>query len=425
MKALLRIVAMLAGLAAVSGLSACHQQDRQVAAAPAAPAADAVETGRYLALAGDCVACHTRPGGADYAGGRAIVTPYGSIYSTNLTPDADTGLGSWSADDFWQALHNGRSKTLGLLYPAFPFTNFTRLSRGDSDAIFAYLKSLPPVRSATPPAQMRFPFGQRWLMGIWRALYFKPGSYQPDPAQSPSWNRGAYLVQGLGHCDACHSERNWLGAVKPSTALHGGVMAGADWYAPAIAGRRGAAADPQGAAELPQLLRSGLSDHGVAVGPMASVVYYSLQHLSAADAQAIADYLDALPSTAARAPEEARLLSAGEASRLAQRGKALYVKHCQDCHAADGSGRPPAYPALAGNPAVLESVANPVRVIANGGFPPGTQGNPRPYGMPAFIGDLSDEDMAAVLTYVRRSWGNNAAPVSPVEVEQYKVLPSW
>jgi mono/diheme cytochrome c family protein len=406
----------IALLAAVLALGACGHEEGQ-GAAPSAATANLVETGRYLAQAGDCAACHSVPGGVEYAGGRPVVTPYGSIYTTNLTPDAATGLGNWSAEDFWQALHNGRSKTLGLLYPAFPFTNFTKLSRADSDAIFAYLKSLPAARSPTPAAQMRFPYGFRPLMRVWRALYFRPGSYRPDAAKPASWNRGAYLVEGLGHCDACHSERNLLGAVKPASALQGGLMAGSGWYAPPIAGNQ----DPQ----LPRLLREGLSEHAVASGPMASVVYYSLQHLSAEDAQAIADYLGSLPAPASSRDQEARLVGTAEASLLANRGRNLYQKQCQDCHAADGSGKLPAYPALAGNPALLGPPVNAVRMIANGGFAPGTAGNPRPYGMPAFIGDLSDEDIAAVLTYVRSSWGNAAPPVSAVEVARDKPLPPW
>jgi len=399
---------LLSGLA----LSACHGEQGQAATAPVA-AEQQVESGRYLAQLGDCVACHTKPGGAAYAGGRAVVTPYGSIWSTNLTPDAATGLGGWSSADFWEAMHHGRSRTLGSLYPAFPFTNFSKLSRADSDAIFAYLKTLPAANSPTPAAQLRFPYNQRWLMGLWRALFFSPGSYQADAGKPESWNRGAYLVQGLGHCDACHSERNLLGAV--SEPLQGGTMAGAGWYAPPLAG---AAVDPE-------LLRSGLSAHGVATGPMASVVYYSLQHLTPADAQAIADYLGALPKAAPRGGEDTALLGQAETTMLVGRGKTIYEKQCQDCHAADGSGRPPAYPALAGNPAVVGPAVNPMRIIANGGYAPGTAGNPRPYGMPAFVGDLSDEDIAAVLSYVRRSWGNQAPAVSPVEVERGKVLPPW
>jgi mono/diheme cytochrome c family protein len=411
MKTLLKITSLLlSGLA----LAACQREAEPAPGAPVA-AQQQLENGRYLAQLGDCVACHTRPGGTPYAGGRAVVTPYGAIWSTNLTPDAATGLGDWSNADFWEAMHHGRSKTLGSLYPAFPFTNFTRLSRADSDAIFAYLKSLPAASSPTPAAQLRFPYNQRWLMALWRALFFSPGSYQADAARPESWNRGAYLVQGLGHCDACHSERNALGAVEAAGALRGGTMAGAGWYAPPLSG----------AAVEPELLRSGLSAHGVATGPMASVVYYSLQHLSPADAQAIAEYLGSLPKAAAPRDPDAGVIGTAATTKLVERGKAVYEKQCQDCHAADGSGRPPAYPALAGNPAVLGPAVNPLRVIANGGYAPGTAGNPRPYGMPAFVGDLSDEDIAAVLSYVRRSWGNAAEPVSPVEVERDKVLPPW
>ena len=398
-------------------LSACSSGE-PVATPQTAPAANAVETGRYLAQVGDCVACHTMPGAAEYSGGRAIATPFGTVYSTNLTPDPDTGLGRWSADDFWQALHEGRSKRLGLLYPAFPYTNFTQVSRSDSDALFAYLKSLAPVRSATPPAQLRFPFNLRPLLAVWRLLYFSPGTYVPDPAKAEAWNRGAYLVQGLGHCDACHSERGLLGAVPASKALRGGTAGGGDWYAPDLAGH------VESAGAVAQFLRSGVAAQQAASGPMAEVVYNSTRFLSVDDAQAIATYLGSLAQAPAPAAAGSGLLGEAETSVVKLRGRQVYTRYCQDCHAADGSGRLPAYPPLAGNRAVLDSVANPVRAIANGGFPPATQENPRPYGMPAFLAELSDADIAAVLSYVRGAWGNDAAAVSPVEVERYKVAPA-
>src|SRR4051812_5859535 len=180
--------------------------------APSATRVPAQTDGEYLARAGDCIACHTARGGDAFAGGFEMPTPFGTLYTPNITPDAETGIGKWSADDFWRALHEGRSKDGSLLYPAFPYTSYTRVVRADSDAIYAYIRSLKPVSRRNNPHQLGFPFNQRNLLLGWRALYSDPGEYTPHPNETAEWNRGAYLVQGLGHCDACHTSRNMLGA---------------------------------------------------------------------------------------------------------------------------------------------------------------------------------------------------------------------
>ena len=185
--------------------------------------AEKIARGAYLAKAGDCMACHTTRGGQQYAGGRALKTPFGSVISPNITSDKATGIGGWSADDFWLALHNGKSKDGRLLYPAFPYTNYTRITRDDSDALYAYFQSVPAVRQANQPHELRFPYNQQIMLAAWRALYFKPAVFRPETGQSVDWNRGAYLVQGLGHCSACHSPRNALGAVG-GESLSGGMI---------------------------------------------------------------------------------------------------------------------------------------------------------------------------------------------------------
>ena len=180
--------------------------------APAIPTAALIERGAYLARAGNCMACHTARGGEPYAGGRAIQTPFGAIYASNITPDRDTGIGDWNAHDFWRALHNGKSKDGKLLYPAFPFPNYSKVTRADSDALYAYLRSIPAVRKINREPELEFPFNQRLLLIGWRALYFRPETFEAQATQSEEWNRGTYLVQGLGHCSACHTARNVLGA---------------------------------------------------------------------------------------------------------------------------------------------------------------------------------------------------------------------
>src|SRR3569623_2814181 len=202
------VVAVVAVLAAAIVWLNIRGED---ATPPVAQAAGAVARGAYLARVGNCIACHTERGGTPFAGGRAVETPCGTVHSSNLTPDAATGIGAWSSSDFWRALHNGRSRDGRLLAPAFPYPNYTRVTREDSDAIFAYLRSLPAVQRANTPHNLRWPYSTQAALAVWRALYFTPGSYQADKSHPPEWNRGAYLVMGLGHCSACHTARNALG----------------------------------------------------------------------------------------------------------------------------------------------------------------------------------------------------------------------
>ncbi|HQQ70340.1 MAG TPA: cytochrome c, partial [Alicycliphilus sp.] len=197
-----------------------------------------VAQGEYLARAGNCMSCHTQQGGPAFAGGRAIDTPFGAVYAPNLTPDDATGLGQWSAAQFWRAMHNGRARDGRLLYPAFPYPSYTSITRADSDAIYAYLRSLPAVRQQNRPHALGFPFNTQWALGVWRALFFRPAAFAPQDTQSAEWNRGAYLVQGLGHCAACHTPRNALGALRADAQFHGGMIPVQNWYAPALNSER-------------------------------------------------------------------------------------------------------------------------------------------------------------------------------------------
>ncbi len=403
------LLGVLAGLAWWAG-DAEDDADRPVPSMPASgpDTADAVARGAYLARLGHCAGCHTARGGSPYAGGRALHTPFGTVYAGNLTPDADSGLGRWSAHDFWRALHHGRSRDGRRLVPAFPYTAFTRITRADSDALFAYLRTLPAVAQANPPHALRFPYNTQLALGVWRALFFRPG-VQVDNAQRPAaWNRGAYLVQGLGHCAACHAPRNMLGA--SASSLSGGVLTGGRWWAPPLPD----AADPldtaAAARHIVELLRTGRSEFGSASGPMAEVVFGSTQHWRDDDLQAVATYLLAPP----RPVRDADTAAPASSAQLEQ-GRALYDKHCADCHGLQGEGVPSVYPPLAGNPSVLQpDPRNLVRLLDHGSFAPATAANPRPYSMPAQA--LSDAEAAAVLSYVRQSWGNRASALSEVRV---------
>ena len=390
--------------------------DLTSSATAAKPDSAMVQRGAYLARAGNCMACHTARGGAAYAGGRGIVTPFGTVYSSNLTPDNATGIGSWSPAHFWRAMHNGRSKDGRLLYPAFPYTNYTQVTRDDSDALLAYLKSLVPVAQARQAHALRFPYQSQAALAVWRALYFSPGTYKTDTTRSATWNRGAYLVNGLGHCSACHSERNALGATD-GLSLAGGLIPVQNWYAPSLTSPHEAGVGDWREQDITRLLKDGISPRASVSGPMSEVVLGSTQYLNPQDLVAMAQFLQSLPvaDTSPSAP-------VGAVSKAAAAmGAKLYGQHCAQCHGDNGQGVPNAYPALAGNRAVLmRQTSNLVQIVLNGGYAPATQGNPRPFGMPPFVLVLDDNDIAAVLTHVRSSWGNRASSVSPLDVNRIR-----
>lgn len=399
-------------------------------ASPAATSAEQVARGAYLARIGNCQGCHTAPGGAPYAGGRRIATPFGEVLASNLTPDPVHGIGRWSDEAFWRALHLGISRDGRLLYPAFPYPNTTHVSRGDSDAIHAYLRSLPPVAEANRPHALRFPIDQPWALAAWRLLFFEPDTAAaPRGAQAlaagetdeTAWrDRGAYLVRGLAHCSACHGERNGLGAGGSGQRLDGAPMPGQGWYAPSLH-----RADEAGVADWPldevvSLLVNGVSGRGSAQGPMAEVVLGSTQYLNPTDARAMAWYLRSLPVETVKSDRQPDPDSV-DAEALRRRGGQLYGDHCAGCHGQQGQGIAGAYPALAGNRAVLlEPPINVAQVILHGGFAPTTAGNPQPYGMPPYALQLDHADLAALITYLRSAWGNQASAVSPQLTQRWR-----
>ena len=424
--AVLGLAALL--LALVAWLNLRGEDPLTPDAAPAS--AEQLARGAYLARAGNCMGCHTERGGAPYAGGRGVPTPFGTVFAPNLTPDPSSGLGRWSAAEFWRALHNGRARDGRLLYPAFPYPNYTRVTRVDSDAIFAYLRSLPAVAQANRAHSLQFPFDQQAALAVWRALYFRPAQPEREASRSPEWNRGAYLVEGLGHCNACHASRNALGASASTLDLAGGLIPVQNWYAPSLASKQEAGMADWDVAQIVELLKTGVTPGRAMVsvsGPMGEVVGGSTQHLSEADLRAMAVYLQALPQTAAdpattSASAVAEAASAARARAAANRtGAKLYDQHCAACHGDRGEGVAGAYPALAGSRAVaLDTPANLVHLLLEGGFPPVTGGNPRPYGMPPFATVLSNDEVAQLLSYLRSSWGNTATPVSALEVSRYR-----
>jgi mono/diheme cytochrome c family protein len=412
--AVLAVFAALCALIARMNVRGEAPLEQAATPSPATPAI--IERGAYLARAGNCAGCHTAPGGAAYAGGRGIETPFGVVFASNITPDADTGIGKWSTAEFWRAMHHGRSKDGRLLYPAFPYTSFTQVTREDSDALYAFLRSRVPVTQANRPHALGFPYGTQAALAVWRALYFKPAEFEADPESSPEWNRGRYLAEGLGHCAACHSTRNRLGATDPDGVFAGGLMPDAAWHAPSLASPKAAGVQGWTREEIVRLLKHGVSSNASVSGPMAEVVFDSTQHLAVDDLNAMALYLASIPV------KESPVTAIKPAETdVKGRGARLYEQHCASCHGPQGQDPSGLYPTLAGNRAVtLASAHNLVQTIRHGGFAPTTAGNPRPFGMPPFGQVLNDDEVAAVATYIRQSWGNAAAPVSALDVLRIK-----
>jgi mono/diheme cytochrome c family protein len=443
MKRAMQVAVVLAALflTAAIWLWVQNTQDESPLAAPQAAntaSPELIARGAYLARVGNCAGCHTTRGGAAYAGGLGINTPFGAVYASNLTPDLASGIGSWSAHDFWRAMHNGKSKSGRLLYPAFPYTNTTLMSRVDSDALFAFLGSLAAVPQPNTPHTVRFPYNSQMALAVWRALYFKPGVYQPDAAQTAEFNRGAYLVGGLGHCSACHAARNALGATA-GPDLAGGLIPLQNWYAPSLVASAEAGLGDWAIDDIKTLFKTGTSANASVIGPMAEVVLGSTQHWSNADLAAMAVYLKALgnaPTSAKAAAEPAPpMTSAGPTFQPPEvpksfvgQGAKLYEEHCAQCHGADGMGQRVgnqlAYPALKGNRAVvMPQTTNLVQIVLNGGYAPATTGNPRPFGMPPYVLTLNDTEIASVLSHIRSAWGNQGSGVSALDVNRVRAHP--
>jgi mono/diheme cytochrome c family protein len=385
-----------------------------VRAEPAPADPELLSRGALLARAGNCMACHTARGGEPYAGGHAIRTPFGTLVAGNLTPDAETGLGTWSPEAFRRALHEGISRDGRLLYPAFPYEHTTRLTDADVDALYGYLRSLPPAARPNEAHALRFPYNTQAALALWRLLNFESGRHQNDPERSADWNRGAYLVLGVAHCAACHSPRNAWGA--SGQAFSGGLMPDGRWYAPSLLDPAEAGVQDWPLDDVLRLLRDGHLGHATTMGPMAEVVFHGTTHLPEADLLAMATFLRGLPVQAVQPPG----YKPAEPGVL-RLGAQVYEQHCADCHGPQGQGAEAAYLPLAGNRALLmASPVNAIQAILSGGFSPATAGNPQPYGMPPFRTVLSDHEVAAVASYVRQSWGNRAGPVSPLDVQRVR-----
>jgi mono/diheme cytochrome c family protein len=374
-----------------------------------------IEKGRALATASDCVACHTRPdGGKPFAGGRPIETPFGIIVSPNITPDLETGIGNWSDEEFDNALRHGIRKDGARLYPAMPYAYYTKMSRDDVEAIRAYLATVPAVQNEVHPNQLPFPFSIRWSMHAWNWLFFTPGEFKPDKGKSPEWNRGAFLVSGPGHCGACHTPKNFLGGDKTDRALQGYQIQG--WFAPNITGDKARGVGAMSIPDIVALLKTGHNAVTSVAGPMAEEVSDSSSHFSDADLKAIATYLQSMPGGNDKPPAPV----AQDDPRM-KAGQAIYRDTCSACHGIDGKGVPSLFPSLIKAPQVrAPDPTSNIRVVLRGVRSVATEGEPTAPAMPSFAWQLKDDQVAAVLTYIRNSWGSAAPAVSADDVRKQR-----
>lgn len=373
----------------------------------------AVARGRYVAIAGDCAACHTDPHqGKPFAGGYALETPFGKLLASNITSDKATGIGDWSEEQFTRAVREGKGRHGENLYPAMPYNAYVKVSDQDMHDLWAYMQTVPAVNNQVVSNQLPFPFNIRLMMMGWNLLFFDKTPFKPVTEASADLNRGAYLVQGLGHCAACHTEKNFLGGDKNDRFLQGGDLAG--WHAPEITGNRYAGVGGWTSEQIVQYLKTGSNDIAVASGPMAEAVTNSTQHMSDQDLNAIAAYLQSLPGSKATKPQPLTAVQ-----QAMKQGANVYSANCSACHNSDGKGINQLAAGLGNNPAV--QAANPqslTTTVLQGGRGAVTLGNPTSGAMPSFAWKLSDQQIASVLTYIRNTWGNAAPAVDAHQVAQ-------
>ncbi|MFM9927337.1 cytochrome c [Variovorax sp. H27-G14] len=368
------------------------------AAAAGNPVTDQVQRGAYLTNAGDCMACHTSKGGQPFAGGLYMNTPFGQISTPNITPDKQTGIGNWSDDEFYRVMHEGIGRHAEYLYPVMPFPWYTTVTRDDVLAIKAFLMTQPAVNKARPPNKLSFPFSVRESLLAWREVFFKPGTFVPDPAATDEVNRGRYLAEGLAHCGECHNAQPVAGTSKFKGSLQGGVID--SWYAPNITSDARDGIGSWSNTDIATYLKTGVAPgKSIALGPMAQTVH-SLSKLSDADLSALAAYLKATPPSAVKGNDQKLALFKGRDAR----GGQTYLNFCASCHAIDGKGLKGVIPPLDGNGAVTsKGPQNVINVIVGG-----LEARERYAPMPAIGAGMTDQEIADVTNYVRQTWANGA-----------------
>lgn len=368
---------------------------------------DRIERGRYLAVLGDCAGCHTARGGAPFAGGLALQTPFGTLVAPNITPDPDTGIGNMTNGEFLAALHEGRGHNGKRLYPAMPYPAYTKMTDDDVLAMRAYLATVAPVSNRVVSNLLPFPLNIRLSLAFWNGLNFTSGRYQPNPQKSAAWNRGAYIVEGAAHCGTCHTPKTFLGGDKNSAALTGATLQG--WFAPDITNDPRKGIGGWSRDDLVEYLKTGANKWTLASGPMGEAVSHSTSLMSDEDVLAIATYLkDSGDAGTSTRPQP--IAADNNAMRA---GAAIYKDSCAACHKDSGEGEAHLFPRLAGSGQVQsDDPTTLARVVLHGTRAVSTSGAPTAPAMPAFDWRLGDEQVAAVLTYIRNNWGNAAGSVS-------------
>ena len=414
------VVAIAAGVAVF-----VNRNPRSQLTARTVPASAAA--GEYIQRLADCVACHSVPDGAPFSGGLKMGTPMGALYTTNITPDEATGIGRYSLQDFDNAVRRGIARDGHRLYPAMPYPSYAKLSDADVVALYRFfMKQVPSVRQANLKNEIPTLLSFRWPLAIWNYLFAPSGSYIAKPGRDVAWNRGAYLVQGPGHCGACHTPR---GIGMQEQALDDSdprYLDGAEldaWYAPSLRGDMRTGLGTWSENDIVEFLKHGHNRVGTAFGSMTEAVNNSTSHLSDSDLGAIASHLKSMPATSAH---QAVAYDSATTAALRDRpttlpGGSVYAGVCVSCHGFDGKGFPPYIPALAGNPVVLDN--NPsslINLTLNGSIPLVAKGTPDAYRMPQFRQQLSDQDIAEVVTFVRNGWGNQAPAVIAAQVAKLR-----
>jgi mono/diheme cytochrome c family protein len=387
-------------------------------AAADAVTAELMQRGEYLAHAGNCVACHSVRGGAAYAGGLKMALPFGTIYATNITPDPDTGIGRYSLQDFDRAMRRGIARDGHYLYPSMPYPSYAKLQQADIRALYAYfMQGVTPVHQPNHPSDISWPLNARWPLAIWNFLFLDNKPYANQPAHDAAWNRGAYLVQGLGHCGACHTPRALLGEEKALSDSNSNYLSGAaidNWSAPDLSGDAVTGLGGWNEPELAAYFKTGHSRHGNAFGSMIDVINYSTEYLSAEDNTAMAHYLKALPPArpdeAQRWSYEAATAEALKSAHFEQPGSLTYWQRCAACHLQTGAGFDPFLPSLAGNAVVLDrDPTSLINVVLNGSSPLVVGGVTDQYRMVPFRLMLDDQQIADVVSYIRSRCRASAA----------------
>jgi mono/diheme cytochrome c family protein len=375
-----------------------------------------VSRGEYVARLSDCVACHSLPGQAPFAGGLEMATPLGAIHATNITPDREHGIGAYSLADFDRAVRHGVAPGGRRLYPAMPYPSYAKLSDDDVRALYAFfMQGVQPAATANVPSSIPWPLNLRWPIALWNGLFAPTNAYADKPSQDALWNRGAYIVQGPGHCGSCHTPRGLAFNEKALDEAGAPFLAGAlldGWYAPSLRQDHNTGLGRWSEPEIVQFLKTGRNQHAVVYGSMTEAFNNSTQFMSDDDLSAIARYLKSLPGDAQRdgAPWQYQAVSANE--RLDAPGAHTYVTRCASCHGLDGKGQAEWMPPLAGATSMLASEsASAINITLNGSQRIVAAGVPDAYRMPAFRGQLSDQEIADVLSFARATWGNQGAAV--------------